>query len=75
MEIHMDSMQHREDCLTVVRGCVATVIAYWDRLDDSMKKTLLETALDKTEDLVRNLEEDVAPLRISEARTEQALRR
>ncbi|MEA2452744.1 MAG: hypothetical protein QOG04_1454 [Actinomycetota bacterium] len=66
MEIQLDSVQERENCLTVVRGCVGTVIANWDRLDDGMKKTLLETALNKTEDLVRNLENDVRPLRLSD---------
>jgi hypothetical protein len=65
MEIDLISVQHRENCLTVVRGCVATVIAHWERLDEDMKKTLLETALEKTEDLVRNLEDDVRPLRLS----------
>lgn len=64
MEIDIDSVHHRESCLTVVRGCIATVIAHWERLDEGLKRTLLETALEKTEELVRNLEEDVKPLRV-----------
>lgn len=73
MEINTDSMERRENGLTVVRGCVGTVLAYWDRLDEGTKKTLLEIALEKVEDLVRNLEEDVAPLRISDVRADQRL--
>ena len=65
MEIGMDSLQQREDRLTVVRGCVGTVIAHWDRLGDGMRRTLLDTAMDKIEDLVRNLEDDLAPGRRS----------
>jgi hypothetical protein len=72
MEISADSVREREDCLTVVRGCVGTVVAHWDRLDEAMTKTLLETALEKIEDLVINLEHDVAPLRISATRTATA---
>ena len=34
-----------------------------------MKKTLLETALEKTEALVRNLEDDLKPLRITHSAT------
>jgi hypothetical protein len=66
IEIHMDSIQERENHLTVVRGCLATVIAHWDKLDDPMKMTLLTTGLDKVEDLVRNLERDVLKLRRSD---------
>jgi hypothetical protein len=62
LEIQLDSVQERENHLTVVRGCLGTVLAHWDRLDDSMKRTLLQTGLDKVEDLVRNLEHDVRPL-------------
>ena len=67
IEIHLDSVHERENCLTVVRGCLGTVIAHWDRLDEDMKKTLLQTGLDKVEDLVRNLESDVRSLRASDA--------
>ena len=65
MEIQLESVERRENSLTIVRGCVATVLNHWDRLDETAKKTLLSTAIDKVEDLVRNLEEDVAPLRVS----------
>ena len=70
MEIRPDSFQQRENALTVVRGCVGTVLQQWSRLEDGMKKTLLETALAKTETLVRILEDDLRPLRISHAGTE-----
>ena len=73
MEIGMDSVQQREDRLTVVRGCVGTVLANWDRLDEGMRKTLLGTAMSKIEDLVRNLGDDLAPLRISEKRAGRTL--
>lgn len=64
IEIHLDSVHERENALTVVRGCLGTVMANWDRLDEGMKKTLLQTGLQKVEDLVRNLEHDVQSLRI-----------
>lgn len=66
MEVLPDSVQRRENSLTVVRGCLGTVLMHWDRLDDAMKKTLLETALEKTVALVRNLEEDLRPVRVSD---------
>ena len=69
MEIRLDSIQRRENALTIVRGCVGTVLQQWGRLDDAMKKTLLETALEKTEVLVRILEEDLKPLRVSHSDT------
>lgn len=62
LEIRLDSVQERENHLTVVRGSLGTVMAHWDRIDEDMKKALLQTALDKVEDLVRNLEQDVKPL-------------
>ena len=67
MNIEPDSIQRRENALTVVRGCIGTLLTQWDRLDEGMKKTLLESALDKTVTLVRNLEDDLKPLRISDA--------
>lgn len=71
IEIRMDSVQERENCLTVVRGCLATVVAHWERLDEGMKMTLLTTGLDKVEELVRNLERDVRKIRMpSDARDE-----
>ncbi len=70
MEIRPGSFQQRENALTVVRGCVGTVLQHWSRLDDAMKKTLLENALEKTEALVRILENDLKPLRISDLNTE-----
>jgi len=63
IEIQLDSVNERENCLTIVRGCLGTVMANWDRLDDGMKKTLLHTGLEKVEALVRNLEDDVKGLR------------
>lgn len=66
MEVRFDSLERRENSLTVVRGCLGTVLMHWDRLDDAMKKTLLETALEKTVALVRNLEEDLRPLRVND---------
>ena len=65
MEIRPESCQQRENALTVVRGCVGTVLHHWSRLDDAMKKTLLETALAKTVILVRNLEDELRTQRIS----------
>ena len=69
MEIRPESCQQRENALTVVRGCIGTVLQHWSRLDDAMKKTLLENALEKTEALVRILENDLKPLRISDLNT------
>ena len=66
IEIRLDSVHERENALTVVRGCLGTVMAQWDRLDEGMKKTLLATGLEKVEDLVRNLEQDVQSLRTSD---------
>lgn len=66
IEIQLDSVHERENALTVVRGCLGTVMANWDRLDEGMKKTLLQTGLEKVEDLVRNLEQDVQALRSSD---------
>ena len=70
IEIHLDSVHERENCLTVVRGCLGTVVSHWDRLDEDSKKTLLQTGLDKVEALVRNLESDVRALRASDAGSE-----
>jgi len=66
MEVRSDSIERRENSLTVVRGCLGTVLMHWDRMDDAMKKTLLETALEKTVALVRNLEEDLRPIRVGD---------
>lgn len=63
LQIHLDSVHERENSLTVVRGCVGTVLANWDRLEDGMKRSLLQTGLNQVIALVRNLEDDVKPLR------------
>lgn len=64
MEINLARFQRQEDSLTVVRGSVATVLNHWDRLDDALKQTLLQTALEKVEDLVEILEEQAGPHRL-----------
>ena len=64
MDIDLDRFERRERALTVARGSVATVMAHWERLDESMKKVLLASALAKIEELVTVLEEDAGPLRL-----------
>lgn len=59
-----DRLNRQEDALTVVKGCLATVIQFWDRLGDKERSELLHVALDKTDELVAMFEEDVAPLRL-----------
>lgn len=63
MELDGHNIDRREASLTVARGSVSTVLANWDRLDEAVKKSLLEAAMARIEDLVVCLEEDVAPLR------------
>ncbi|HWC14709.1 MAG TPA: hypothetical protein VG929_08945 [Actinomycetota bacterium] len=63
MEVDEHNLDRREASLTVARGSVSTVLAHWDRLDERMKKRLLEAAMSSIENLVVCLEEDVAPLR------------
>lgn len=65
MDIDLARFERRERALTVLRGSVATVMNHWDRLDESMKKLLLASALAKIEDLVAVLEEDAGPLRVA----------
>jgi len=64
MAADIERLQRHEDSLTVVRGCVATLLKSWDRISEKDRQVLLEAALKKTEDLVTLLEEDVAPLRL-----------
>lgn len=63
MELDGHRIDRREASLTVARGSVSTVLAHWDDLDEGMKKTLLEAAMSRIEELIVCLEEDVAPLR------------
>lgn len=63
IEFDPDRLNRQEDALTVVKGCLATVIHYWDRLGDKERSELLQVALDKTDELVAMFEEEVAPLR------------
>lgn len=63
----MGNIERREASLTVARGSVSTVLSYWDRLDEATKKTLLTAAIERIEDLVVCLEEDIRPLRIDPA--------
>ena len=64
MTTEVDRLQRHEDSLTVVKGCVATLLNNWDRLTEKDREQLLQAALRKTEDLVLMFEEDVAPLRL-----------
>lgn len=56
-------LQSQEDSLTVIRGSVAVVMRYWDRLEEKDRQELLSAALKKVEHLVSLYEDDVAPLR------------
>jgi len=53
-------LQRHEDDLTVVKGCVTTLLNNWERLTEGDRQVLLQAALRKTEDLVLLYEEDVA---------------
>ncbi len=66
--IDLDRMQTREDSLTVIQGCLATVLAHWDRLGESERHDLLQLALAKTERLVDIYTEEVALLHLSARR-------
>lgn len=61
--VYLDRVNQREDSLTVVQGCLATVLTQWDRLSATERHELLEIALHKTERLVDLYTEDIAPLR------------
>ena len=67
MDVDLSRFQRQESSLTVVRGSLGTVLTNWTRLDDAVKKTLLTTALERVEDLVRVLEEDAGDLRLADA--------
>jgi len=64
IEFDRDRLNRQEDALTVVKGCLATVIHFWDRLGDKERTELLSIALEKTDELVTMFEDEVAPLRI-----------
>ncbi len=60
----LERLMQREDSLTVVHGCLATVLENWDRLTSRERNELLRIALDKTQNLVDFYNEDVAFLRL-----------
>ena len=60
----LEWLQQEEDSLTVVQGCLATVLTHWDRLTGRERTELLQIALDKTQRLVDIYAHDVAPLRL-----------
>ena len=64
IEYDPDRVHRQEDALTIVKGCLSTVIHYWDRLADKERSELLQVALEKTDELVGLFEDDVATLRI-----------
>jgi hypothetical protein len=64
MAADIDRLQRHEDSLTVVRGCVATLLQHWDKISDKDRNELLEAALKRADILVDLFEEDVAPLRL-----------
>ncbi len=64
IEFDTDRINRQEDALTVVKGILATVIHFWDRLDDNERTELLRVALEKTDQLVSMFEHDVSPTRI-----------
>lgn len=64
MEVDVRNIDRKEASLTVARGSVSTVLAYWDRLDEATKKGLLAAAMVRIEDLVGCFEEDIRPLRV-----------
>lgn len=64
IEFDLDRLHRQEDALTVVKGCLATVIHFWDRLGDKERTELLSVALEKTDQLVAMFEDEVAPLRV-----------
>lgn len=61
MEVRFESdrILRQEDALTVVKGCLATVLHFWDRLGDNERRELLDVALEKTDQLVTMFEEDL----------------
>ncbi|MDQ3964204.1 MAG: hypothetical protein M3277_09895 [Actinomycetota bacterium] len=64
VEFDTDRMNRQEDALTVVKGTLATVIHFWDRLNDKERTELLRVALEKTDQLVSMFEDDVSPRRL-----------
>ena len=66
--IDLDRLQRREDSLTVIQGCLATVLAHWDRLSGVERHELLQLALTKTERLVDIYTEEVENLRLGAER-------
>ncbi|MDQ4064851.1 MAG: hypothetical protein M3161_02265 [Actinomycetota bacterium] len=60
----VERLRQREDSLTVVQGCLATVLTHWDRLTGHERTQLLEIALDKTHRLIDIYSQDVAALRL-----------
>lgn len=62
----MHRLQRHEDSLTVVKGCVTTLLNNWQRLSESDRRVLLQAALRKTEDLVLLFEEDVATFELDD---------
>lgn len=65
MSVDIQRLRQHEDSLTVVKGCVATLLRSWDRLSEEEREDLLQAALTKTEFLVYLFEEEVAPLELN----------
>ncbi len=63
IEFDTDRINRQEDALTVVKGTLATVIHFWDRLNDKERTELLRVALAKTDQLVSMFEDEVASFR------------
>ncbi|HEV3473305.1 MAG TPA: hypothetical protein VG408_08925 [Actinomycetota bacterium] len=64
IEVDPSHINQQEDALTVVKGCLATVLHFGDRLGDTERDELLRVALVKTDELVTMFENEIAPLRI-----------
>lgn len=66
MELRLESNRilRQEDALTVVKGCLATVLHFWDRLGEGERRELLNAALENTDQLITMFDEDLAPLRV-----------
>lgn len=64
IELDQDRINRQEDALTVVKGSLATVIHFRDRIGNNEHYELLAVALEKTDQLIAMFEDEVAPLRI-----------
>lgn len=57
-EVGPDRLEVQGDALTVVRGCLATVLEHWDALPTVQRTELLKMALENAEKLVEIHEAD-----------------